>query len=228
MNFGSILAFLVLCALCDAWRFKTHWKQLQKSAAVGLLTMAPFLHGNPAQAARDVASISTSGIIFKDTLKVSAFEDPKVSGVALYISDFERPLTEKLAKDFFNDPSSSSLTCVRTGPMTFKSDISTSSEGEEVFEESRNLFFKVILHCGATSHDMYSLITSPHHCSKFAFVASLIKTQKLWFMLPTTLGWIRAATRTKHASNHLCVPFILIECFLNLLPRNTRHIILRV
>ena len=47
---------------------------------------------------RIVGEISGSGLVFKDTLKVEAFSDPKVSGVQLYLSDFQRPVTEKLAK----------------------------------------------------------------------------------------------------------------------------------
>jgi hypothetical protein len=39
---------------------------------------------------RQVADIPTSGIIFKDSLKISAFNDPKVEGVTLYLADFER------------------------------------------------------------------------------------------------------------------------------------------
>ena len=86
--------------------------------------------------------IPASGIFFKDSLKIMAFEDPKVQGVVLYLSDFDRPLTEKLQKDFFSDPSSSSLTCVRTGQIIAR-DINTSPEGEDVFEQSRNFFLKV-------------------------------------------------------------------------------------
>jgi len=58
---------------------------------------------------RNIANIQTSGVIFKDTLKVNAFEDPKVSGVTLYLSDFDRPVTEKMSGDFFSDPASSAL-----------------------------------------------------------------------------------------------------------------------
>lgn len=47
---------------------------------------------------------------------VTAFEDPKVSGVTLYLSDFDRPAIEKLG-NIFDDPSSASLTCVQTGPI---------------------------------------------------------------------------------------------------------------
>ena len=47
---------------------------------------------------RVVGEIPGSGLVFKDTLKIEAFSDPKVDGVQLYLSDFQRPVTEKLAK----------------------------------------------------------------------------------------------------------------------------------
>ena len=57
-----------------------------------------------------------AGALLKDTLKVEAFLDPKVQGVQLYLSDFQRPVTEKLAKgDIFSDPSSGGLTCSHKG-----------------------------------------------------------------------------------------------------------------
>lgn len=43
----------------------------------------------------------------------------QVKGVTLYVSDFRRPLTERITKDFFSDPSQTSVACVRTGPVTF-------------------------------------------------------------------------------------------------------------
>lgn len=133
---------LLICQLADAWTIPKLSKWLSSGIiATGILCN---VDGSAAAAAtREIGSIATSGIVFKDTLKISAVEDPKVTGVTLYLSDYQRPLTEKLSNNFFNDPSSSSLTCARTGPMKFKSDINLSPEGEEVFEESRNLFFKV-------------------------------------------------------------------------------------
>lgn len=45
----------------------------------------------PAAASRDrVASFAASGLIFKDSVEVTAFDDPEVGGVTLYISDFKR------------------------------------------------------------------------------------------------------------------------------------------
>ena len=44
---------------------------------------------------RTVGQISGSGLVFKDTLVIESFDDPKVRGVTLYVSNFERPLTGK-------------------------------------------------------------------------------------------------------------------------------------
>ena len=46
-----------------------------------------------ADGSRTIGQISGSGLVFKDTLVVEAFDDPKVKGVTLYVSNFERPLT---------------------------------------------------------------------------------------------------------------------------------------
>ena len=71
-------------------------------------------------------------------------QDPKVSGVELYISDFQRPISDRLTKDFFSDPTQAAVTCVRTGPMQLAEDIDTSQEGEEVFKQARSLLFKSV------------------------------------------------------------------------------------
>ncbi|EOD32501.1 hypothetical protein EMIHUDRAFT_456079 [Emiliania huxleyi CCMP1516] len=92
----------------------------------------------------DVADIPASGLVFKDTIKIEGFTDPKVSGVKLYVADFQRPITEKLQKDFFNDPTQASVTCARTGPVKLLEAVEPNGEGEEVFSQSRSLFFKSV------------------------------------------------------------------------------------
>jgi len=91
-----------------------------------------------------VAEIPASGLIFKDTIKVDRFQDPQVKNVYIYVADFERPINERLSKDFFSDPTQASVTCVQTGPMELAPGISTSREGEEVFSQARSLFFKSV------------------------------------------------------------------------------------
>ena len=62
---------------------------------------------------------------------MEAFDDPKVKGVTLYVSNFERPLTERIQKDFFTEPSYASVTCVRNGKeIDVANNIHKSSSGE--------------------------------------------------------------------------------------------------
>ncbi|GAB5357855.1 hypothetical protein AAMO2058_000410500 [Amorphochlora amoebiformis] len=89
---------------------------------------------------RSVGEFGTSGIFLKDTLKIESIDDPKVEGVTLYISDFSIPITEKFANGFM-EPSAIGVTCARTGPLKMKDSMSKSTSGEEVFSESRSLFF---------------------------------------------------------------------------------------
>ena len=106
-------------------------------------TVSPILPGGEAKAdSRLVGEIAGSGIVFKDTLNIESFDDPKVKGVTLYISNFQRPLNERLSKDFFNDPSFASVACAKTGPISIADNIEMGKQGEEVFEESRSLLFK--------------------------------------------------------------------------------------
>ena len=95
-----------------------------------------------AEDARRIGNISGSGLVFKDKLVVDSFDDPKVKGVTLYVSNFERPLTERVQKDFFTEPSYASVTAVKTGPIEIADNIDKSDKGEPVFKESRSLLFK--------------------------------------------------------------------------------------
>jgi len=85
----------------------------KKAAAACLLGIAVLTTVSPALAPSQVAvaaesrligEIAGSGLVFKDTLNVESFDDPKVKGVTLYISSFQRPLNERIQKDFFSDP----------------------------------------------------------------------------------------------------------------------------
>eukprot|EP00551_Chaetoceros_affinis_P004060 CAMPEP_0203680340 /NCGR_PEP_ID=MMETSP0090-20130426/38868_1 /ASSEMBLY_ACC=CAM_ASM_001088 /TAXON_ID=426623 /ORGANISM="Chaetoceros affinis, Strain CCMP159" /LENGTH=249 /DNA_ID=CAMNT_0050548357 /DNA_START=27 /DNA_END=776 /DNA_ORIENTATION=+ len=109
--------------------------------------LSPVLPGGEALAgggsgSRTVGEIAASGIFFKDTLTVESFDDPKVKGVTLYISNFQRPLNERLQKDFFSDPSTASVGCAKTGPVSIADNIAIGKQGEEVFEEKKSLLFK--------------------------------------------------------------------------------------
>jgi catabolite regulation protein CreA len=72
--------------------------------------------------------------------------DPKIKGVELYISNFDRPITEKLSgANLFNDPAYASVACAKTAKVVAIADtIAKGPGGEEVFEESRSLLFKTL------------------------------------------------------------------------------------
>ena len=110
-----------------------------------ILTVSPEA-ASAADSSRVIGQLKGSGLVFKDTLTIERFEDPKVKGVVLYISNFDRPMTEKFSKkNFFNDPSYASVACARTGEkVAIASNINKTPQGEEVFEESRSLLFKTL------------------------------------------------------------------------------------
>eukprot|EP00741_Cyanophora_paradoxa_P023163 tig00021571_g22373.t1 len=85
-----------------------------------------------------VGRFKSSGLLFKDTVKVSAFPDPKVSGLTLHLSYVDRAL------DPFGDSSIASLSLAQTGPLRILEPLDTSLEGEEVFSKRRNWLFKDI------------------------------------------------------------------------------------
>jgi catabolite regulation protein CreA len=72
----------------------------------------PPLPALAAEGSHVIGEISGSGLVFKHTLRVESFDDPKVKGVTVYLTNFERPLTERQQKDFFLDPSTSLLPCI--------------------------------------------------------------------------------------------------------------------
>ena len=91
--------------------------------------------------ADDLSCVSTTFNLLSpnDKVCVSDFDDPKVPGVTCFISQARKggwgqPL------GLNEDPSSFSVACRQTGPIT--ADISKPPEREEVFSEKTSIFFK--------------------------------------------------------------------------------------
>lgn len=126
----------------------TQLEALPKSLAQGFAAASmAFLLALPAAAdtSRVVGSIPGSGILFKDTLQIEEFEDPKVQGVHLYVSNFQIPVAERVSKgNFFADPAYTSVACARGKTVRIADTIDKSIAGEEVFEESKSLLFKTL------------------------------------------------------------------------------------
>ena len=91
--------------------------------------------------ADDIGCISTTFRFLgaNDKVCVSAFDDPKVPGVACHISQAR---TGGLKGTFgvAEDPSMFSIACRQVGPIT--TDISKLPEQDEVYSASTSLFFK--------------------------------------------------------------------------------------
>ncbi len=91
--------------------------------------------------ADDLACISTTFRILgaNDKVCVSAFDDPKVPGVACHISQ-ARTGGLKGTFGLAEDPSRFSIACRQIGPVTV--DLGKLEREEKVYSESTSLFFK--------------------------------------------------------------------------------------
>jgi CreA protein len=118
----------------------------------------------PASARADeLTCISTTFNLLSpnDKVCVTAFEDPKVSGVTCHISQaraggWGQPL------GLNEDPSNFSVACRQTGPITV--DLSTLGDKDEAFTEKTSIFFK------ATR--IYRLVDRKHNTLVYLAISS--------------------------------------------------------
>jgi CreA protein len=91
--------------------------------------------------ADDLSCVSTTFRILgaNDKVCISAFDDPKVSGVACHISQ-ARTGGVKGSLGLAEDPSRFSIACRQVGPVT--TDIGKLPDEESVYSERTSLFFK--------------------------------------------------------------------------------------
>jgi CreA protein len=75
---------------------------------------------------------------------VEALGDPGVKGVTCHLTYFSRGLIDRLWQgNVFEDPSNTSISCRRTGPVTVGK-INFGKDGEEIFSQRASLIFKAI------------------------------------------------------------------------------------
>ena len=91
--------------------------------------------------AEDISCVSTTFRVIgaNDKVCVSAFDDPKVPGVACHISQ-ARTGGLKGTFGLAEDPSRFSISCRQVGPISV--DLSKLPPDEKVYSESTSLFFK--------------------------------------------------------------------------------------
>ena len=99
--------------------------------SAALLVSAAFSF--PAVASEDViGEVATSGLIFKDSIEIDAFDDPTLLGIACYVTSPKKSLS-------LEDPTDSSIACRQVGPIS-----GTPGPAKDIFSKSKNLFFKTM------------------------------------------------------------------------------------
>ncbi len=90
--------------------------------------------------AREIGSVDTKFNLLSpdDEINLDVFDDPKVEGVACYISRAQKG-GYRGALGFAEDTSDASIACRQVGPVTIKEPF---ENGESVFRERRSLVFK--------------------------------------------------------------------------------------
>jgi CreA protein len=118
-----------------AWRTHMNARWLVVVAALLLMPASNAAHAD------DLSCVSTTFRLVgkNDRVCVSAFDDPKVAGVACHVSQARTgglSGTIGLAED----PSRFSIACRQVGPIS--AELSTLTDGEEVYSARTSIFFK--------------------------------------------------------------------------------------
>ncbi len=110
---------------------------IRRLAASGLLVLAA-----APVAAEEIGEVTTAIKILgaNHRITIEAFDDPKVEGVACYIS---RARTGGISGSLglAEDTSDASIDCAQTGPVKFREEL---KDGEEVFSRRASILFKHI------------------------------------------------------------------------------------
>lgn len=111
--------------------------RISKQFALGLtaLTLAACGGGN-----REAGEFKNDWL--GNEIKIDRLADPKVQGITCHVAYFDRGVWDRIGKgNWFEDPSNSSISCVKTGPVTIGR-IDLDRSGEEVWDRGRSLIFK--------------------------------------------------------------------------------------
>jgi CreA protein len=92
--------------------------------------IAFFLFATPLLAQEKVGRVATRGLLIKDHIEVSVFDDPEVPGISCYVTGHNRSLS-------ITDGSDAAISCVQTGAINI-----TPTSNLNVFSQSKSLIFK--------------------------------------------------------------------------------------
>jgi len=98
-----------------------------KKALVLLASLTFSFNSSPSDL---IGTVKTKGLIFKDEIKIEAFDDPTIEGVTCYVTYINKALS-------FDNGSNNSIACRQTGKVKGKL-----TNAKNVFSKKKNLFFK--------------------------------------------------------------------------------------
>ncbi len=124
-------------------------------AAAALLMLAACGDGE-----RDVGEFSND--LLGNEIMVEALRDPALPGVVCHIAYFDRSFLDRMRQgNWFENPSNSSVSCQRIGPIDL-SEVALQRSGEEIFSQRQSLFFKNVAVRRIVDLDNRSLIYVSH------------------------------------------------------------------
>ncbi len=83
-----------------------------------------------------------SNDLMGNEIMVEAVRDPGLPSVVCHVAYFDRSFLDRMSQgNWFENPSNSSVSCQRTGPIDL-SEISLDRSGEEIFSQRLSPFFK--------------------------------------------------------------------------------------
>lgn len=85
-----------------------------------------------------------SNDLLGNEIKIEALPDPAIPTVVCHMASFERSVIDRARQgNWFEDPSNSSVTCQRTGPIDLAR-VDLGRSGDEIFNDRQSLFFKKV------------------------------------------------------------------------------------
>ena len=111
---------------------ETNQERFNWMVAVYLLLITAILWIPHVKAADTIGTATAKGLMFKDSIKVLAFNDPDFPGITCYTTRYSRSLS-------FVDSTNSSLACRQTGPIDMTKPVK--AVRKNVFTQKKGFIF---------------------------------------------------------------------------------------
>ena len=103
-----------------------------------------------------------SNDLLGNEIMIEALPDPALPGVVCHVAYFDRSVLDRLRQgNWFENPSNSSVSCQRIGPLDLAG-VRTTQAGQEIFNQRQSLFFKNVAVRRIVDLDNSSLVYVAH------------------------------------------------------------------